>query len=188
MNVADNNPQLPEPDREAIEATAGVWLSLRDRGMTSRETEAFVRWLQENSEHAAMFASLERTWQQFDQLSSVVAPGAVANPDTLAPPANAAPAIGAAPWPYPSAFTTAHTAAGAAAAHSTSTLCRTASRSTSAHAQRVTTALPAPPESDQAGRWLPNRAVGRDARPDRAPTRPRRPHAADACRRPATHR
>ncbi len=71
--------------REAIEATAGVWLSLRDRGMTPTETEAFVRWLQEDPEHAAVFESLEQTWREFDQLAAVVSPGAAADADALAP-------------------------------------------------------------------------------------------------------
>lgn len=85
MNFPADNSSLPDRNHDAIEATAGVWLSLRDRGMTPKETEAFVRWLQESPEHAAMFSALEQTWQQFDQLSNVVAPGAAANPDTLAP-------------------------------------------------------------------------------------------------------
>lgn len=85
MSATNDHSQTPELTPEAIEATAGVWLSLRDRGMTPKETEAFVRWLQESPEHATIFASLEQTWRQLDQLSTSVAPGAPANPDALAP-------------------------------------------------------------------------------------------------------
>ena len=53
-----------------------------------------------------------------------------------APAPRAARATGTAPWPYPSAFTTAQTPAGATTVRSSSTLAAIASRSTSAHAQR----------------------------------------------------
>ena len=47
-----------ESSREAIEATAAAWLSLRDRGLSSVETAEFVRWLQLDPRHAALEASL----------------------------------------------------------------------------------------------------------------------------------
>jgi transmembrane sensor len=85
MTESGNNQQRQSSQREAIEATAGVWLSLRDRGMTPTETEAFVRWLQEDPEHASTFASLERAWREFDQLSTLIRPGAPPNANTLTP-------------------------------------------------------------------------------------------------------
>jgi transmembrane sensor len=57
-------------DPEAIEATAAVWLSLRDRGMTEDETAEFMRWLQQDSRHAEVFAELDETWKTFDQLAA----------------------------------------------------------------------------------------------------------------------
>lgn len=75
----------PLADGDAIEATAGVWLSLRDRGMSAKEAEAFVHWLQEDSRHAAAFEALDQTWRDLDCLSELVKPGRPANPDTLAP-------------------------------------------------------------------------------------------------------
>lgn len=73
---------------EVVEAAAAAWLSLRDRGMSSAETAALLRWLQEDPRHAELFAELDRTWRRFDRLAAVpAAPAAsgVANPDTLAP-------------------------------------------------------------------------------------------------------
>lgn len=58
--------------REAIEATAAVWLSLRDRGMTAAETAEFMRWLQLDPQHATVFGELDRTWKEFDQLGSLL--------------------------------------------------------------------------------------------------------------------
>lgn len=55
--------------REWIEATAGVWLSHRDRGMSASETADFIRWLQHDPQHARTFAELDRTWRQFDRLA-----------------------------------------------------------------------------------------------------------------------
>lgn len=71
--------------QEAIEATAAVWLSLRDRGMTPSETEAFVRWLQESSDHAAAFESLNEAWEEFDRLSVLPKPGTAQDGNLLAP-------------------------------------------------------------------------------------------------------
>jgi transmembrane sensor len=63
----------PEADhsREAIEATAAVWLSLRDRGMSAAETAEFVRWLQLDPRHAAIFDELDRTWKEFDRVGAL---------------------------------------------------------------------------------------------------------------------
>jgi transmembrane sensor len=63
----------PEADhsREAIEATAAVWLSLRDRGLTAAETAEFVRWLQLDPRHAAIFDELDRTWKEFDRVGAL---------------------------------------------------------------------------------------------------------------------
>ncbi|HEU5077661.1 MAG TPA: FecR domain-containing protein [Opitutaceae bacterium] len=74
-----------DAERQAIEATAGVWLSLRDRGMTPGETEAFVRWLQADTRHASVFEGLDQAWRQLDQLSASVLPNTRPNPDSLAP-------------------------------------------------------------------------------------------------------
>ena len=83
MSVPENNSS--PGGMEALEAIAGVWLSLRDRGMNATETEAFMRWLQEDPRHASVFATLDETWRDLDQLSTLVRPGTPANPDTLAP-------------------------------------------------------------------------------------------------------
>ena len=57
-----------------IEAAAAAWLSLRDRGMSPAETTEFVRWLQQDPQHAATFAELDAVWKDFDRLGAVPAP------------------------------------------------------------------------------------------------------------------
>ncbi len=86
------NSPSPAPDSnpaaEAIEAAAAAWLSLRDRGMDAAETAEFVQWLQQDPQHAAIFAELDAVWKNFDRLGAVVAPtGAPQQPDAdlLAP-------------------------------------------------------------------------------------------------------
>jgi transmembrane sensor len=59
------------PSHEVIEAAAAAWLSLRDRGMDATETAEFVRWLQQDPQHATVFAELDRTWKDFDRLAAV---------------------------------------------------------------------------------------------------------------------
>ena len=59
------------PDRDEIEAVAAVWLSLRDRGMSSAETTEFMRWLQQDPAHAAAFADLESAWRDVGRLAVV---------------------------------------------------------------------------------------------------------------------
>lgn len=84
-------PTPPQPDadhsREAIEATAAVWLSLRDRGLSAAETTEFVRWLQLDPRHAAIFEELDRTWKQFDQAGALLPSSPRGQPDSelLAP-------------------------------------------------------------------------------------------------------
>jgi transmembrane sensor len=69
-----------------IEAAAAAWLSLRDRGMNADETAEFVRWLQQDAQHAAVFAELDRTWKDFDRLAAVPAADAPEpDGDLLAP-------------------------------------------------------------------------------------------------------
>lgn len=77
----------PRPAPEVIEAAAAAWLSLRDRGMTAAETAEFVRWLQQDPQHAAVFAELDAVWKDFDRLSAVPANATAAAPDAdlLAP-------------------------------------------------------------------------------------------------------
>ncbi len=86
------NSSSPAPDShpapEAIEAAAAAWLSLRDRGMDAAETAEFVRWLQKDPQHAAIFAELDAVWKNLDRLGAVVAPAGAAPPpdaDLLAP-------------------------------------------------------------------------------------------------------
>lgn len=79
-DVPENNSEM-----QAIEATAGVWLSLRDRGMTPTETAAFMQWLQQDARHAKVFEGLDQAWRELDQLSAVVLPNARPNADSLAP-------------------------------------------------------------------------------------------------------
>lgn len=80
MNPAPRTPDSTPP-KEVIEAAAAAWLSLRDRGMNAAETAEFVRWLQQDPSHAALFAELDNVWKDFDRLGAV--PATVA--DTLAP-------------------------------------------------------------------------------------------------------
>lgn len=76
----------PTPSPEVIEAAAAAWLSLRDRGMSAAETAEFVRWLQQDAQHAAVFAELDRTWKDFDRLAAVPAADAPEpDGDLLAP-------------------------------------------------------------------------------------------------------
>jgi transmembrane sensor len=78
-----------------IEAAAAAWLSLRDRGMSPAETTEFVRWLQQDPQHAAIFAELDAVWKDFDRLGAVPAPsptltvGSAPDADLLAPRARA---------------------------------------------------------------------------------------------------
>jgi transmembrane sensor len=74
------------PTPEMIEAAAAAWLSLRDRGMSAAETAEFVRWLQQDPQHAATFNDLAAVWENCDRLSAVPAGAAlVPNADLLAP-------------------------------------------------------------------------------------------------------
>ena len=76
----------PATSPELIEAAAAAWLSLRDRGMSAAETAEFVRWLQQDAQHAAVFAELDRVWKDFDRLGAVPATDASApDGDLLAP-------------------------------------------------------------------------------------------------------
>ena len=87
MSAASPTPD-PSPSPEVIEAAAAAWLSLRDRGMTATETAEFVRWLQLDPQHAAVYAELDAVWKDFDQLGAVPAilsTPAAPDPDLLAP-------------------------------------------------------------------------------------------------------
>jgi transmembrane sensor len=71
-----------------IEAAAAAWLSLRDRGMSAAETAEFVRWLQQDAQHATIFAESDSVWKDFDRLGAVATPPpttAAPDADTLAP-------------------------------------------------------------------------------------------------------
>lgn len=82
MSMRDS--QLPDP--EQIEATAAVWLSLRDRGMTERETIEFMRWLQQSPRHAEVFSDLDVTWRKFNRVAALrPAEPAAPQPELLAP-------------------------------------------------------------------------------------------------------
>lgn len=71
-----SRPANPVPPPEVIEAAAAAWLSLRDRGMSAAETAEFMRWLQQDPQHAVVFADLDRVWQDFDRLGAVPAANA----------------------------------------------------------------------------------------------------------------
>lgn len=76
------------PSPELVEAAAAAWLSLRDRGMSHAETAEFVRWLQQDPQHAAVFAELDQVWKDCDRLAAVPTPAsstANPDPDLLAP-------------------------------------------------------------------------------------------------------
>jgi transmembrane sensor len=86
--ASSSTPPEPNPSPELIEAAAAAWLSLRDRGLSQTETAEFVRWLQQDPQHAAVFAELDRVWQDCDRLSAVPAPSntdAAPDADLLAP-------------------------------------------------------------------------------------------------------
>lgn len=93
MNSASDTPPPRPPDGapptsspEVIEAAAAAWLSLRDRGMSPTETAEFVRWLQQDPQHAATFAELDAVWKDFDRLGTVPSPTTtVPDADLLAP-------------------------------------------------------------------------------------------------------
>lgn len=72
------------PSLEVIEAAAAAWLSLRDRGLTAAETTEFVHWLQQDPQHAAVFAELDSVWKDFDRLGTVPVATAT-DADLLAP-------------------------------------------------------------------------------------------------------
>jgi len=83
MDAASNN-----PTPEMIEAAAAAWLSLRDRGLTQAETAEFMRWLQQDPRHAAVFAELDLVWKMCDRLGAVPAPSettSVPDADLLKP-------------------------------------------------------------------------------------------------------
>ena len=82
MSSAPSTPD-PTPSPEVIEAAA--WLSLRDRGMSAAETAEFVRWLQQDPQHAAVFSEFDAVWKDFDRLGAVATP----TPPTAAPDADA---------------------------------------------------------------------------------------------------
>lgn len=88
------NAELPHKhDPEEIEATAAVWLSLRDRGMTESETAEFMRWLQQSSKHAEVFAELDAVWRDFNRAGALRPAGVAAatpEPELLAPHPHAA--------------------------------------------------------------------------------------------------
>lgn len=83
MDAASNN-----PTPEMIEAAAAAWLSLRDRGLTQAETAEFMRWLQQDPRHAAVFAELDLVWKMCDRLGEVPSlsePPSRPNADLLEP-------------------------------------------------------------------------------------------------------
>lgn len=83
------NAELPHKHApEEIEATAAVWLSLRDRGMTESETAEFMRWLQQSPKHAEVFAELDAVWRDFNRTAALRPTGATPaepEPELLAP-------------------------------------------------------------------------------------------------------
>jgi transmembrane sensor len=80
------NAELPQPhDPEEIEATAAVWLSLRDRGMTESETAEFMRWLQQSPKHAEVFAELDAVWRDFNRVAALRPAASPPEPELLAP-------------------------------------------------------------------------------------------------------
>lgn len=80
------NAELPaKHDPEEIEATAAVWLSLRDRGMTESETAEFMRWLQQSPKHAEIFAELDAVWRDFNRTAALRPAASVPEPELLAP-------------------------------------------------------------------------------------------------------
>ena len=85
---ADSAPPDPLIAPDLVEAAAAAWLSLRDRGMSADETAEFMRWLQQDPQHAAIFSELDVVWKNFDRLGGVPATtaGAIAtDADLLAP-------------------------------------------------------------------------------------------------------
>ena len=78
--TTDSTSPLPTNDPERIEATAAVWLSLRDRGMSESETAAFMRWLQQDARHAEAFNALDLVWREFNR-AAALRPAAAGEPE-----------------------------------------------------------------------------------------------------------
>lgn len=75
-----------DPDSDEVEAAAAVWLSLRDRGMSESEMTTFMRWLEQDPQHAEVFADLDAAWQEIGRLAIVRADNdAAPDRDLLAP-------------------------------------------------------------------------------------------------------
>ena len=86
MNPNSFHSPVPGPEAEAMEAAAAVWISRRDAGMSEAETAAFIRWLQQDTRHAEVFAELDATWKSFDRLGKARPAGpARPDPELLAP-------------------------------------------------------------------------------------------------------
>jgi len=78
----EHNPLSPP---EVIEAAAAAWLSLRDSGMDAAQTAEFMRWLQQDPQHASVFAELDSVWRDFDRLGAVPASDVAPDADLLVP-------------------------------------------------------------------------------------------------------
>ena len=84
MNPTPKRSQKTTP-QEVIEAAAAAWLSLRDQGMSASQTAEFVTWLQQDPQHAAVFAELDAIWRDFDRLGAAPQNRLVPDADLLAP-------------------------------------------------------------------------------------------------------
>src|SRR5688500_582488 len=79
-----------ENDRDAIEVAAAGWLARRDRGFTTEEAEAFMRWRVADPRHEAAVEELAMVWGALDVLSGSgsqqPAGGALAEPPAAEAP------------------------------------------------------------------------------------------------------
>jgi transmembrane sensor len=73
----------PEP---SAGSAAAQWLARRDRGLTAREQDAYLQWLQETPANGAEIKRLEEAWSRLDKLQHWhPAHSSKPNPDLLAP-------------------------------------------------------------------------------------------------------
>jgi transmembrane sensor len=81
MNHRD---QASGKDRAPIEAVAATWLSLRDSGLTPQQELELSCWLEEDAQHAEVFAELAEVWTSLDGLTAA-RPAGAPNAALLAP-------------------------------------------------------------------------------------------------------
>jgi transmembrane sensor len=81
-----NNPDPNRPTDRTAERAAADWLARRDRGLTAREQDEYLEWLQADPRRRAMIARHEATLRRMQSLARwQPALSVEANPDLFAP-------------------------------------------------------------------------------------------------------